>query len=162
MNIKLLFPFCIITFSQCAYLSGDGAGARESKSPAQLYSECMGTFADDAKCKEFVLKSIPDADVNLLGQNVDAKTAEASANIYIRAQLIQSLLYQNKLFVKGKLGEPDEKRVVNNWAPGMEEWLYYRPVSKFAEGSRPDREILIRFQRGTVVHVGYTPPSPNR
>ncbi|PJZ50062.1 hypothetical protein [Leptospira saintgironsiae] len=162
MNLKFLIPFCILAFSQCTYLSGDNAGVREGKSPSQLYSECMGTFADDAKCKEFVLKSIPDADVNLLGQNANQTELEASTHVFIRAQLIQSLLYQNKLFVKNKLGEPDEKRTVNNWAPGMEEWLYYRPVSKFAEGSRPDREILIRFQRGAVVHVGYTQPSPNR
>ncbi|TGM13928.1 hypothetical protein EHQ81_09175 [Leptospira selangorensis] len=162
MKSKLLIPFCILTFSQCAYLSGETTGAREGKSPAQLYSECMSTFSDDAKCKEFVLKSIPDADVNLLGQNANQTELEASAHIFIRSELIQSLLYQNKLYVKNKLGEPDEKRVVNNWAPGMEEWLYYKPVSKFAEGSRPDREILIRFQRGAVVHVGYTPPRPNR
>ncbi|MGJ4790131.1 hypothetical protein [Leptospira koniambonensis] len=162
MRSSSAFVFTLSLFSilQCAYFSPESN--RESKSPKRLYSECMETFADDAKCKEFVLKSIPDADVSLLGKDADPNVVEASVNIFIRSELIRSLLSQNKLYVKNKLGEPDEKRVVNNWAPGMEEWLYYRPISKFAEGSRPDREILIRFQRGTVVHVGYTPPSPNR
>ncbi|TGM94597.1 hypothetical protein [Leptospira licerasiae] len=160
MRSSFVFTLCLFLLFQCTYFSPESN--RESKSPKRLYSECMETFADDAKCKEFVLKSIPDADISLLGKDADPNAVQASNTIFIREELVRSLLYQNKLFVKNKLGEPDEKRTVNNWAPGMEEWLYYRPVSKFAEGSRPDREILIRFQRGAVVHVGHTPPSQNR
>ncbi|PJZ25114.1 hypothetical protein CH352_11165 [Leptospira hartskeerlii] len=160
MRSSFVFTLCLFLLFQCTYFSPESN--RESKSPNRLYSECMETFADDAKCKEFVLKSIPDADISLLGKDADPNAVQASTTIFIREELVRSLLYQNKLFVKNKLGEPDEKRTVNNWAPGMEEWLYYRPVSKFAEGSRPDREILIRFQRGAVVHVGHTSPSPNR
>ncbi|EIE00163.1 hypothetical protein [Leptospira licerasiae] len=161
MRSLFVFTLCLFSFLQCAYFFPESS-SKESKSPKRLYSECMETFADDTKCKEFVLKSIPDADISLLGKDADPNAVQASNTIFIREELVRSLLYQNKLFVKNKLGEPDEKRIVNNWAPGMEEWLYYRPVSKFAEGSRPDREILIRFQRGAVVHVGYTPPSQNR
>ncbi|MEI7012029.1 hypothetical protein [Leptospira licerasiae] len=160
MRSSFVFTLCLFLLFQCTYFSPESN--RESKSPKRLYSECMETFADDAKCKEFVLKSIPDADISLLGKDADPNAVQASNTIFIREELVRSLLYQNKLFVKNKLGEPDEKRTVNNWAPGMEEWLYYRLVSKFAEGSRPDREILIRFQRGAVVHVGHTPPSQNR
>ncbi|PJZ76168.1 hypothetical protein [Leptospira neocaledonica] len=160
MKSIYVFTFCLFSFFHCAYFFP--ASNKENKSPKQLYSECMETFADDTKCKEFVLKSIPDADISLLGQNADPNALEASSNVFIRSELIRSLMSQNKLFVKTKLGEPDERRTVNSWAPGMEEWLYYRPISKFAEGSRPDKEIKILFSRGAVLKVTHTPPDPMR
>ncbi|TGK00678.1 hypothetical protein EHO59_12080 [Leptospira semungkisensis] len=160
MKAKSLVIFSFVFLSQCAYFFGDTSG-REAKTPKQLYAECMATFQDDAKCKEFVLKSIPDADVTILGQNAVAGPVDPSS-LKIRADLIKSLLYQNKIFVKELIGEPDEKRTINNWAPGMEEWVYTRPISKYAEGSRPDRELRLHFQKGTVVRVLHTPPSAAR
>ncbi|TGK43787.1 hypothetical protein [Leptospira andrefontaineae] len=159
-SVFLLAAFCLFSIFQCAYFFP--GSNKESKSPKVLYSECMETFADDTKCKEFVVKSIPDADISLLGKDADPNAVDASSNIFIRAELIRSLMSQNKLFVKGKIGEPDEKRIVNSWAPGMEEWLYFRPITKYAEGSRPDKEIKILFSRGAVLKVTHTPPDPLR
>ncbi len=149
-----------LLFFQCTYFFPEGTG-RQAKSPKELYTECMGTFSDDAKCKEFVLKTIPDADVRLLGPDPEI-SPEQVAKLHIREELIQKLSYQNKLFVKNLIGPPDEQRTVNNWAPGMEEWIYTRPISKYAEGSRPDKEIRIRFQKGAVVKVMHISPDPLR
>ncbi|TGK05517.1 hypothetical protein EHQ53_17990 [Leptospira langatensis] len=160
MKTRYLVIFSFVFLSQCAYFLGDTSGGREAKTPKQLYAECMTTFQDDAKCKEFVLKSIPDADVTILGQNANPTVDPSS--LKIRADLIKSLLYQNKIYVKEMIGEPDEKRTINNWAPGMEEWVYTRPITKYAEGSRPDRELRLHFQKGTVVRVLHTPPSAAR
>ncbi|MFB5649751.1 hypothetical protein ACE5IS_03810 [Leptospira wolffii] len=159
MNSKwILAGASILTLTQCAYFFGNSG--RETKTPKELYAECMSTFSDDSKCKEFVLKSIPDADPNLLGEQ--APSSEEGQKLLIRANLIKSLQTQNKLYVRNLLGNPDEEKTINNWSPGMEEWVYYRPISKFAEGSRPDKEIRIRFQRGAVLKVLYTPPDPIR
>ncbi|TGK17423.1 hypothetical protein EHO61_13600 [Leptospira fluminis] len=143
---------------RCSLVPGTG---REAKTPKQLFEECMSTFSDEAKCKNFVLKSIPDADIDLLGKQPELAD-EAKAKLRIRSELVHSLLYQNQLYVKNQIGEPDEKMTINNWAPGMEEWVYFRPICKYAEGSRPDKEIRIRFQRGAVVKVLHTPPDPLR
>lgn len=158
MRSLSVLTLCLFSLIQCAYFFP--GSSKESKSPKQLYTECMETFSDDSKCKEFVLKSIPDADISLLGQNADPNAVQTAENIFIRSELTRSLMSQNKLFVKGKIGEPDEKRIVNSWAPGMEEWVYYRPISKYAEGSRPDKEIKILFSKGAVLKVTHTPPDP--
>ncbi|TGL62974.1 hypothetical protein [Leptospira sarikeiensis] len=159
MKFRILLGISFLALVHCAYFFPNAG--KEGKSPKQLYTECMDTFSDDAKCKEFVLKAIPDADVTLLGATAQI-SEETSSKLYIRSEMIQKLMSQNKLFVKNLLGEPDEKAIVNSWAPGMEEWVYYRPISKYAEGSRPDKEIRILFSRGAVLKVRHIQPDPIR
>ncbi|EQA36873.1 hypothetical protein LEP1GSC047_2502 [Leptospira inadai serovar Lyme str. 10] len=159
MKLRSITVLLLLPLMDCSFLRPTG---REARTPRQLYDECMTTFSDDSKCKEFVLKSIPDADVSVLGVAPPQLSAEEKAKLRIRSELIHSLLYQNQLYVKNQIGDPDEKMTINNWAPGMEEWVYTRPICKYAEGSRPDKEIRIRFQRGAVVKVLHTPPDPIR
>ncbi|PJZ70096.1 hypothetical protein CH373_09920 [Leptospira perolatii] len=157
MRINPFIPPLIVSLVlSCLSNQGRPGG----KTPKELYDECMNTFSDENKCKELVLKTIPDADLSLLGPEPEL-SPEESAKVRIREELIHALLYQNKVFVKEQLGEPDEQKTVT-MSNGMEEWIYRRPVSKYAEGSRPDKELKIRFQRGMVVRIVHTPPDRRR
>lgn len=160
MRISAIFvAFSALLAFGCAYFFPNVV--REKRPPKELYAECMSTFSDDAKCKELILKSSPDADLNLLTES-NSEAIEENSKLLIRSDMMKALQGQNKLFVRNLLGSPDEQKIVNNWAPGMEEWIYTRPVSKFAEGSRPDKEVRVRFLRGAVLKVLYVQPDPLR
>lgn len=128
----------------------------EVKNQESLFENCMKTFQDEVKCRDFMSKSAKDM------QSEDEKreevlaqlTAEQLAGMKLRQEIKDTLPGKNGNFVKEYIGDPDEIKRGGD----REYWVYKRPISKFSGESPPDKEITVIFRRYFVEKVDYKKP----
>lgn len=128
----------------------------EVKNQDSLFENCMKTFQDEVKCREFMSTSAKDI------QSEDQKreevlaqlTVEQLAGMKLRKEIKDTLPGKNGNFVREYIGDPDEVKRGGD----REYWVYKRPISKFSGDSLPDKEITVIFRRSFVEKVDYKKP----
>lgn len=116
-----------------------------------LYDNCMQTFQDEVKCKEFLAKSEDDlkteAEKNKAArQNL---SPEGLSKLKIREEMKDLLVSKNKMFVLNYLGEPEKKIPSGD----RDYWVYTRPISRYSPEHDPDEEVTVVLRRGQVDKV---------
>ncbi|TGM05411.1 hypothetical protein [Leptospira jelokensis] len=126
------------------------------KNQENLFENCMKTFQDEAKCKEFMSSSAKDiqTEEQLREEELARLTQEQLAGLKLRKEIKDTLPGKNGNFVKEYIGEPDELKRGGD----REYWIYKRPISKYDGESLPDREIIVIFRRSFVEKVDYKKP----
>lgn len=138
------------------FLTASCARTLEVKNQESLFENCMKTFQDEIKCREFMSKSAKDI------QSEDEKreevlaqlTVEQLAGMKLRKDIKDTLPGKNGNFVREYIGDPDEIKRGGD----REYWVYKRPISKYSGESPPDKEITVIFRRYFVEKVDYKKP----
>lgn len=110
--------------------------------PKTLYKSCIESFSDEQKCHTLIYGTPPSGDLPPSG-------------LFLRGELIERLQIQSKSYVRELLGEPDEKIFEGT---GRERWIYKRPLTRYSNSARPDREFTVLIRTERVVKVYYKPP----
>ncbi|AOP35994.1 hypothetical protein A0128_08485 [Leptospira tipperaryensis] len=133
-------------------------------SAKQIFADCMETFGDKEKCEKLVLKQLLGS-----GQTINPETGvaenqtaseptldpEIEKSLRLRSEIKDTLQGQNRIFVKEFLGNPDQIQFRTN---SVEAFIYFRPISRFKPGAKPDVEIRVLMRNGTVVRVEHIAP----
>ncbi|ABZ95234.1 hypothetical protein LBF_2754 [Leptospira biflexa serovar Patoc strain 'Patoc 1 (Ames)'] len=148
MNQPLLIPIILLSL-QCTKTV-------QVKNQENLFENCMKTFQDEAKCKEFMSNSVKDiqSDDEKREEELAKLTTEQLAGLKLRKEIKDKLPGKNGNFVKEYLGTPDEIKRGGD----REYWIYKRPISKFDTESMPDKEITVIFKRSFVEKVEHKKP----
>ncbi|TGM87008.1 hypothetical protein [Leptospira bouyouniensis] len=148
MKHSLLIPIIVLSL-QCAKTV-------QVKNQDNLFENCMKTFHDEEKCKEFMSNSVKDiqSDEQRRDEELAKLTEEQLAGLKLRKEIKDKLPGKNGNFVKEYLGDPDEVKRGGD----REYWIYKRPVSKFDTESLPDKEITVIFRRSFVEKVDHKKP----
>jgi hypothetical protein len=122
-----------------------------------LFKNCMETFEDEAKCSSFLKKSEQDllTEEEIRKEQIAKLTQEELNGLKNRQEMKDSLASRNKQFVLQYLGIPDQKTSTSD----REYWIYTRPVSIYAPGYDPDREVTVILRRGHVEKVNVIKPT---
>jgi hypothetical protein len=117
----------------------------------------METFEDEAKCSSFLKKSEQDllTEEEIRKEQIAKLTQEELNGLKNRQEMKDSLASRNKQFVLQYLGIPDQKTSTSD----REYWIYTRPVSIYAPGYDPDREVTVILRRGHVEKVNVIKPT---
>ncbi|MCB1142949.1 MAG: hypothetical protein H7A24_15605 [Leptospiraceae bacterium] len=112
----------------------------------------MQTFSDEEKCKTFTEKTYSgkpeEGEIHL--------SPEEEESLYIRSDLKTEMFGKNTLYLKSKLGDPEDKI---NLGAGKEVLIYKRPISKYAKGSKPDKQISFVIKRNRIVQIKHIAPN---
>jgi hypothetical protein len=122
-----------------------------------LFRNCMETFEDEKKCSSLIEKSKKDllSQEEIRKEQIAKLTKEELDGLKNRQEMKDVLASRNKQFVLQYIGYPDEK--ISN--ADREYWIYTRPVSKYAPGYDPDREVTVILRRGHVEKVNVIKPT---
>ncbi|TGL35824.1 hypothetical protein EHQ49_17420 [Leptospira perdikensis] len=128
----------------------------EVKNQENLFENCMKTFQDEMKCRDFMSKSAKDmqSEEEKREEALAQLTEEQLAGMKLRQEIKDTLPGKNGNFVRGYIGDPDEIKRGGD----REYWVYKRPISKFSGDSPPDKEITVIFRRYFVEKVDYKKP----
>ncbi|MCW7474903.1 hypothetical protein CH354_16765 [Leptospira levettii] len=148
MKQSLVIPILLVSM-QCAKTV-------QVKNQENLFENCMKTFQDEQKCKEFMSNSVKDIQTDEEKREADlAKlTKEQLAGLKLRKEIKDTLPGKNGIFVKEFIGDPDEVKRGGD----REYWIYKRPICKFDGESLPDKEITVIFRRSFVEKVEHKKP----
>ncbi|XDD45884.1 hypothetical protein AB3N60_14360 [Leptospira sp. WS39.C2] len=148
MKQSLLIPILLVSW-QCAKTV-------QVKNQENLFENCMKTFQDEQKCKEFMSNSVKDiqTEEERRAEELAKLTEEQLAGLKLRKEIKDTLPGKNGIYVKEYIGEPDEIKRGGD----REYWIYKRPISKFDGESLPDKEITVIFRRSFVEKVDYKKP----
>lgn len=126
------------------------------KNQENLFENCLKTFQDEVKCKEFMSSSAKDiqSEEQKREEELAKLSKEQLAGLKLRKEIKDTLPGKNGNFVKGFIGEPDEIKRGGD----REYWVYKRPLSKYDPESMPDREIIVIFKRSFVEKVDHKKP----
>jgi hypothetical protein len=127
------------------------------KDKQALYTNCMSTFQDEIKCRQFLDKSEAElTDIEERRRNERAKmSVEQLAGLKLRSEIKDVLPGKNNVYVRKYLGEPDEIKYYGERIY----WEYYKPVSKFSPESDPDEKITVIFRKVLVERVDHIKPA---
>ncbi|XDD42236.1 hypothetical protein AB3N58_13155 [Leptospira sp. WS60.C2] len=148
MKQSLIIPIMVLSL-QCAKTV-------QVKNQENLFENCMKTFKDEDKCKEFMSNSARDiqTDEERREEALAKLTQEQLAGLKLRKEIKDTLPGKNGNFVKEFIGEPDEIKRGGD----REYWVYKRPISKYDGESLPDKEITVIFRRSFVEKVDAKKP----
>ncbi|WP_243401379.1 hypothetical protein [Leptospira harrisiae] len=138
------------------FVTASCARTLEVKNQENLFENCMKTFQDEIKCREFMSKSAKDiqSDDEKREEVLAQLTVEQLAGMKLRKDIKDTLPGKNGNFVREYIGDPDEVKHGGD----REYWVYKRPISKFSGDSLPDKEITVIFRRSFVERVEYKKP----
>ncbi|PJZ81855.1 hypothetical protein CH359_07810 [Leptospira meyeri] len=138
------------------FVTATCARTLEVKNQESLFENCMKTFQDETKCREFMSKSAKDiqSDEEKREEVLAQLTTEQLAGMKLRKEIKDTLPGKNGNFVREYIGDPDEVKHGGD----REYWVYKRPISKFSGDSLPDKEITVIFRRSFVERVEYKKP----
>ncbi|TGK99737.1 hypothetical protein [Leptospira levettii] len=148
MKQSLVIPILLVSM-QCAKTV-------QVKNQENLFENCMKTFQDEQKCKEFMSNSVKDiqTDEEKREEDLAKLTKEQLAGLKLRKEIKDTLPGKNGNFVKEFIGVPDEVKRGGD----REYWIYKRPICKFDGESLPDKEITVIFRRSFVEKVEHKKP----
>ncbi|TGL20268.1 hypothetical protein EHQ42_05795 [Leptospira levettii] len=148
MKQSLIIPILFVSL-QCAKTV-------QVKNQENLFENCMKTFQDEQKCKEFMSNSVKDiqTDEEKREEDLAKLTKEQLAGLKLRKEIKDTLPGKNGNFVKEFIGFPDEVKRGGD----REYWIYKRPICKFDGESLPDKEITVIFRRSFVEKVEHKKP----
>lgn len=165
--MKLRFSILLFCVSSAGFLSSCVTTPPPKGSAKQIYADCMETFGDKEKCEKLVLKQLlgsgttgaADSSQNNGTENAQntapALDPEIEKSLRLRSEIKDTLQGQNRIFVKEFLGNPDQVQFRTN---SIEAFIYFRPISRFKPGAKPDVEIRVLMRNGTVVRVEHVAP----
>ncbi|MCB1157278.1 MAG: hypothetical protein H7A25_04040 [Leptospiraceae bacterium] len=149
-QLKLSSIFTLVSF----YFFSCSLMKKQEADPTQVYTDCMETFKDEAKCTELAKKTAKYNEDKSIYRKQDLDK-EAESKLRIRDELKDELQSKNITYVLNVLGEPDER---HKDASGRTYFYYYRPIARYSPEHDPDKEIKVIFIRGRVSRVNHTPP----
>lgn len=146
---KSLILVCLLTAISCAR-------TLEVKNQESLFENCMKTFKDEVKCREFMSSSAKEiqSEEQQREATLAQLTEEQLAGMKLRKDIKDTLPGKNGNFVREYIGDPDEIKRGGD----REYWVYKRPISKYDSESLPDKEITVIFRRSFVEKVDYRKP----
>ncbi len=149
---SILFLSAGILLNQCA-----SSNEVQMKDKEALYQNCMVTFKDELKCKEFLDKSESELKTTeeKRREQIASLSKEQLAGLKLREDIKDVLPGKNNVFVRNYLGEPDEIKYYGERIY----WEYYRPVSKFSPESEPDEKVTVIFRKILVEKVEHIKPA---